>query len=305
MKNILVPTDFSVHSTRSFVVASTLAKQLGYGITLYTSLTPQLRKLFVYAAGASKYSEAEVQEKELETYINEKLSKLTEDKVFKGVNMTFKVAPTSNNEAAEHIVSVLNPKEYAMVVINNQGSKGKKVTVADLVIRNCDFPVVSVLDTGGKTYKVKKMLFFTDFEYVDNRFVLYLKKLQKAFSSKLIVGHVVTESDQANSEAIINDYNEFVKKQKLDKVSLEIFNAKELETGMITLANNLKVDLVCMGTHGRKGLSRLFKGNVAEDFINHVSIPTLVYNESAFYREQYASGEAAYGKHAYTRGFSG
>mgnify|MGYP006126497335 CR=1 FL=1 len=131
MKNILVPTDFSVHAEKAFAVASSFAKSLGYGITLFTSLTPQLKRLLVYAAGVSKYSEVEGQQEELVAYVNEKLADLASEDVFKGVPVSFKVLPMNDNDSASHIVGALNSREYAMVVMGNEGSIGQRLKQKD------------------------------------------------------------------------------------------------------------------------------------------------------------------------------
>lgn len=45
---------------------------------------------------------------------------------------------------------------------------------------------------------------------------------------------------------------------------------------ILRLARNHKADMIIMGTHGRKGLSHLFIGSVAENIVRHSTIPVLV-----------------------------
>jgi nucleotide-binding universal stress UspA family protein len=47
------------------------------------------------------------------------------------------------------------------------------------------------------------------------------------------------------------------------------------------IANERKVDLIIMGTHGRTGLNHLFMGSVAEYVIRHSKIPVMVVTSEA------------------------
>lgn len=42
------------------------------------------------------------------------------------------------------------------------------------------------------------------------------------------------------------------------------------------IAQELKVDLIIMGIHGRTGLNHFFMGSVAEHVIRHASVPVMV-----------------------------
>lgn len=45
---------------------------------------------------------------------------------------------------------------------------------------------------------------------------------------------------------------------------------------IVRTAEAVKADLIVMGTHGRRGLSRVVMGSVAEDVIRHAPCPVLV-----------------------------
>ena len=50
---------------------------------------------------------------------------------------------------------------------------------------------------------------------------------------------------------------------------------------IIAVATNLKADLIVMGTHGRRGFSRLLLGSVAEEVVRRAPCPVLVVREQA------------------------
>jgi nucleotide-binding universal stress UspA family protein len=51
-------------------------------------------------------------------------------------------------------------------------------------------------------------------------------------------------------------------------------------TEIVRVANEEKVDLIVMGTHGRTGFSRLLMGSVAEQVVRHAPCPVLTYKAS-------------------------
>jgi nucleotide-binding universal stress UspA family protein len=47
---------------------------------------------------------------------------------------------------------------------------------------------------------------------------------------------------------------------------------------ILKYANDQGIDLIIMGTHGRKGLERTFMGSVADHVIKHATVPVLTVN---------------------------
>jgi nucleotide-binding universal stress UspA family protein len=47
---------------------------------------------------------------------------------------------------------------------------------------------------------------------------------------------------------------------------------------ILKYAEDQGIDLVIMGTHGRKGLERTFMGSVADHVIKHAAVPVLTVN---------------------------
>jgi nucleotide-binding universal stress UspA family protein len=46
--------------------------------------------------------------------------------------------------------------------------------------------------------------------------------------------------------------------------------------GIIWMAKEKKADLICMGSHGRRGLNRMLLGSQAHEVLTQASIPVLV-----------------------------
>lgn len=61
-----------------------------------------------------------------------------------------------------------------------------------------------------------------------------------------------------------------------DKVSYEIFvDSADPATGVLNAIHKHQVDLVVMGTHGRKGIGHILLGSVAERVVRESPVPVL------------------------------
>ena len=61
----------------------------------------------------------------------------------------------------------------------------------------------------------------------------------------------------------------------------EVIVEDEPAAGIIAEAVRIGADAIVMGSHGRRGLQRLFLGSVAEHVVRHSPIPVLVVRELA------------------------
>ena len=60
---------------------------------------------------------------------------------------------------------------------------------------------------------------------------------------------------------------------KLKEITFECEST--IEKGIIRFSDRIGADLIAVSTHGRKGLSHLFEGSVAEDLSNHSMLPVV------------------------------
>jgi len=65
---------------------------------------------------------------------------------------------------------------------------------------------------------------------------------------------------------------------------------------IVRLAGEHNAGLICIGTHGRKGLSRLFVGSVAEGVLRNASVPVLVVRPALAHGNAEGRGKAAAAK---------
>jgi nucleotide-binding universal stress UspA family protein len=99
--------------------------------------------------------------------------------------------------------------------------------------------------------------------------VARVKELQKFFKAHL---HLVWINTPLNfsSDAITHQrLQAFASHFALKDYSINIFNHYNEEDGIIQFTKFVKGDIIAMGTHGKKGITHLLNGSIAEDVANH------------------------------------
>ena len=131
---------------------------------------------------------------------------------------------------------------------------------------------------------LKKILAPTDFSDLSVRGVRYACQLAKHVGAEVTIFHVVIldESgiDKREMEENKQRLDEFVAKNVAD-VSANLRIRKVVDAGqpygaIVDCAENERIDLIVMSSHGRSGLSRMLIGSVTDKVLRAASCPVLV-----------------------------
>jgi nucleotide-binding universal stress UspA family protein len=137
---------------------------------------------------------------------------------------------------------------------------------------------------------VEKILFATDFSESSAKALTYVKKLAHHFGSAVTAVHVVDLSLASRSpEAAIGlstpELRE-IAEEGIRNVRIELRRDHIIENGVVLTGGNasaaiidfaqeLKPDLIVVGTRGKGNLERFILGSTAENVLRHVSCPVL------------------------------
>jgi nucleotide-binding universal stress UspA family protein len=132
---------------------------------------------------------------------------------------------------------------------------------------------------------LKKILAPTDFSDLSAKGVRYACQLARDVGAELVIFNVVT-LDETNA---INKQEVEQHKQRLDKfvtqqlkdVGTDVKMRKIVDAGqpygaIVDCAENERIDLIIMSTHGRGGLSRMLIGSVTDKILRGSPCPVLV-----------------------------
>lgn len=301
MNKIIVPTDFSEHAQKAYPIAAAIAKKNGVTVELFSI---QKERLVSYAG----YGVFAIGHTYLDNLLDEhslsgKLQEHANLPVFDGVEVEIKEALNFGNDLAADIYNHINSGDYSLAVIGTEGVDKKSETFAEVIARHADIPIITAKSSSTK-FAPKKVVLCTDFENVSPNYLRSLKSILTDFDAKITLLYINTPSDFKDTEEINKAFKLFKHLYNVsDKVELVHYNAYTVSDGITKFLRNNSFDLVSMSTHGRTGLSHLFKGSITEDFINESEVPVFSYNlhdynSRRFDRTSKSSAPA-------TRGFTG
>jgi hypothetical protein len=161
------------------------------------------------------------------------------------------------------------------------GSKGHD-TIDDFVlgsntekiIRRSECPVL-VLKNKVEHFNPKNVVFASYFD--EEAYPNFDKILDvlKPYNYTLHLLKIVTPHTFESMEESHERLSEFQSKWKLDNAQQHIYNDYTVEEGVAAFCKEIDADLLVMETHGRKGLSHILYGSIAESTFELVDIPVL------------------------------
>jgi nucleotide-binding universal stress UspA family protein len=140
--------------------------------------------------------------------------------------------------------------------------------------------------------EIKSILFPTDFSEGSAQALQYAVDMSKRYGAKLYVIHVIYDIAKATGwyvphvsmDEMYKDIQEGAKKE-LERFGVEeLAGVKNVDRRVITgvpheeiinFVSANKIDLVIMGTHGRKGIDKILFGSTAAQVVRHAPCPVL------------------------------
>jgi nucleotide-binding universal stress UspA family protein len=147
--------------------------------------------------------------------------------------------------------------------------------------------------------RIRRILVPTDFSDCALPAVRYGAELAEKFAAELVLLHVVPDAVLALPDAVmptpvpaadLDVLTDSGRQGLANLIATEKLEARdpraEVRIGspaaeVVAAAKDLHADLVCIGTHGRGGLSRVLLGSVAEQVVRHAPCPVLTVRPKA------------------------
>lgn len=271
MQKILVPTDFSPLASYATSAAIQIARKTNAEVILLH---------VVEMPGASfSVTGQQVNSNEFDLYTMKLIAKSKDDLV-KVVNAHSKddiklVNSLHVGNAYQAISKVITDQDVDLVVMGSHGASGWEETFvgsnAEKVVRRSSCPVL-VVKQEFDLNEINNIIFAADFNE-DSHIIDRVKATQEILGAKL---HLVKINTPAN---FISDHTrklamqQFAEKNQLQDYTINVYNDKQEENGIIQFAEEVDADLIALGTHGRTGLQHLLSGSVAEGVVNHSKRP--------------------------------
>lgn len=273
MKRLLVPTDFSREAQQALGLASDLAKKLDAELLLLHVMEVPYGSFSVLGEVHVDYSFEQVYQVQLINKTKEKLEEVVAGLKGKGIKAEYDMV---FGNAFEGISKAIFEKEVDLIIMGSKGASGlKEIFIgsnAERVIRNAKCPVITVKGATDLA-NMKSMVFASDMSEEQDQIVSEIKKLQNVLQLNIHLVRVKTPYNYLTEGAALKQLKDFVKRNEFKDYTISTIEAEFADEGILKFAEENKVGLIAMGTHGRTGLAHFFGGSTAEAVANHSKIP--------------------------------
>lgn len=275
MKRILVPCDFSEQSINALKFALQLETSERREIhLLYIVEVPFLHDTLLMPT--LYFEEAQLQDTRRNAEV--KLDEIAKRYLVPGLKLKRTV---EFGMPLKMILEYISSHSIDLVVMGTKGATGiREVFVGsntERIVRASGVPVIAIKDPV-EAKRVRNIVFPNTIESDSNEdLVMKVKDLQHTLKAHLHVVYINTPLNFQQDTVTREKLEHFIKRYMLKDCTASVFNDMVEESGIINFAGMIGADMIALGTHGRKGLAHLLSGSLAEDLVNHASLPVWTY----------------------------
>jgi nucleotide-binding universal stress UspA family protein len=270
MKRILVPCDFSDPAVQAFKFAVEVAlKSRGEIYLLNVVEVPVMHETVLMP---TLYFEQSLMN-EMKEAAGKKFQKMIDKWVDEGVSVSTYVEFGS---IITTIRQFIEEKKIDLVVMGTHGATGAREFLigsnTEKIVRTSNVPVIAI-KKSTKLSNIKSIVFPNDLSLENEHLTLKVKELQNFFKATLHIVYINSPAFFQRDVETKVKLKEFAKRFMLKDYTLNVFNDVDQENGVNNFTKEVKGDMIAMATHGRRGISHLVSGSIAEDVVNHVDCP--------------------------------
>jgi nucleotide-binding universal stress UspA family protein len=276
MKKILIPTDFSKEANSAASLACDVAKKFNAELVFLHSIEVTSSES-INASGApsnfDSYADSMLVHESIER-AKEEMDKLVKKPMFKD----FKVSQVIKiGSPFSHIYeAVEDGTEF--IIMGTKGASGLSEVLigsnTEKVVRRAKCPVLSVKAETNQTV-FESIVLATDMNGHEDKLIACLNKLQSVFDSKIHMVWINTPNNFKPDRVTKTMLRDYAKKYELKNVDVNVYNDVIEEDGIRHFADEIDAGMIAMSTSSHTGLSRIIRGSIAEDMVNHAKRPVL------------------------------
>ncbi len=278
MKNILVPTDFSDEAKNALKVAVDMAKTFDGQVVLFNVVdAPSAGDFSASGTGTGGNAMDDIFTFKLLERMREDLAEMVEP--------YGEDAPITTEMALGELIPMVNERiatdNIDLVIMGTKGAEGlQEVMVgsnAEKVVRTAHCPVLTVKSSSIDAHP-NNIVFASDFTDNFEKIAHRLIAFQKSYNSTVHLLFVNTPNRFELSSESTKRMKAFAAKYELENYTINIYNHRDEEDGILEFAESNNMDLISVATHSRQGLAHLLSGSIAEGVVNHSNKPVLTFS---------------------------
>lgn len=273
MKQILVPYDFTTISENALDFACQIADKSEGNILILNVIEHPTPDSFKTMGIQNEEPMEQLYIKKMYELVQEKLNEVVTKAKYKDEKIRTKI---QLGNAFNTIIDQITEESVDLVIAGTSGSEGLNEffvgSNTERIVRNANCPVISVSEKF-EIEPIESIVFASDFINTDDFLVEKVKGLQRMMDAQLKVVKINTPASFTSTRHDLKQMNEFVEKYGIENYTIDIYNYKNEEDGIIRFAEDVDAGMIALGTHQRKGVGHFLAGSIAEDVVNHATVP--------------------------------
>jgi nucleotide-binding universal stress UspA family protein len=276
MKQILVPTDFSVAAENALTVASQIAQSAGVQVLLLHLIDPE--KFYTTSSEGDFHNAAQDLDyqnhlrQNAEAKLKELINQHSNCEIIPRVDMG-KIPQAINQVIENEAVGLVVMATHTATAIEDMifGSNTEKV------IRTAPCPVLTLREPI-KHFQVKNIVLASNFTEDQMRGMAKIRALQQAFGAKLHFVYINTPVDFLNNRRINERKAAFLAKFPFENSTFTIYNDFTVETGIANFAEDSQADLIILSAHHWEDYNEFMDTSHTSDVvISRVKCPVMTF----------------------------
>lgn len=247
MKSILIPTDFSDYALTAVSTGIALAKKTGAELFLLHIFSAPSDWNRIPVEKQQEHPEHEARMVEAEV----KMDKFLKNKMFKGVKTTGITRP---GIVQEEVMYVAKLYKCNLIIMGAHGTgESHRYFIgshAQKVMRTSPVPVLSV-KKDFKPASIKKVVFAANFEESLSQPFGKIISFLKATGASLTLLYINTPSNFKDTPSVRKAMQKLMSAFPDIKMKGEVYNAMDVEKGMLAYAEENKTQVIAKVTHNR------------------------------------------------------
>jgi nucleotide-binding universal stress UspA family protein len=179
----------------------------------------------------------------------------------------------------DKVVRFAKDQQFDLIAMGTKGAWGLKEKVsgseAQVIARYSEVPLLSLM-CDRSDLEIKNILMVHNFSQPEVLQLGLLKKLITAFNPTIHLLQIVDKKTDDN--LVLNNMKAFASINGIENFQTHLLKDQDIEQGVIHFNQMHDTDVVCIGTHGKKGFERLLHPSATEKLINHLFKPIISFH---------------------------
>ncbi|WP_323757632.1 universal stress protein [Roseivirga sp.] len=278
-KRILVPIDFTEKSHRALEVACQIAKKLDSEVYMMHIVKAALS---VYLDELGEYkSKTPTGQQFLDDILSlneEKMKRLIQKYEDRGITIHSKLKV---HDTPNEIAKLVAEEAFDLTVVGNyEHERFDEVfrrTHPEKIAALAKNPVLTI-NNAQDSFEIKRILIPTNLTDDYSPAMPDLMKFAESFNAELTFVYINTQAYFKTTLQINKLKVEFLERHGIVNHSVEVFNAKSINRGILYAADFFKSDMIALFSYHKENIKTLLMGNITEYLITKSNIPILTLN---------------------------